>query len=53
LVAANLGVATDTVVGPLSIVVAVVATYVIANVIAVLPARVAARTQPAVALRSE
>jgi predicted lysophospholipase L1 biosynthesis ABC-type transport system permease subunit len=53
LVADSLGVATDPVIGALAIIAVVPAALVVANVVAVLPARAAARTRPATVLRSE
>ncbi|MEX2267405.1 MAG: FtsX-like permease family protein, partial [Acidimicrobiia bacterium] len=53
LVAESLGVATDAAVGAVAIVAVVPAAILVANLLAVLPARAAARTRPAVALRSE
>lgn len=53
LVAGNLGVATDAVVGAVAVLVIIPAALVVANVVAALPARAAARTRPAVVLRAE
>jgi predicted lysophospholipase L1 biosynthesis ABC-type transport system permease subunit len=52
-VAGGLGVATDSAVPMFALVAAVPATLLIANLIAFVPGRVAARTQPASTLRSE
>jgi ABC-type antimicrobial peptide transport system permease subunit len=52
-VAGNLGVATDPLIGVIALIAVVPAAIVIANVIAALPARGAARTRPAIALRAE
>jgi hypothetical protein len=52
-VADGLGVATDVAVPVVSVAVAIVGALVIANVVAALPARAAARTRPALVLRSE
>ncbi len=49
----NLGVVSPPAIGLLAIVLVVVATIVVANLIAYLPARAAARTQPATALSAE
>jgi MacB-like periplasmic core domain len=53
LVAHNLGVATETPLPVLPILVAIPATLVLANALALLPARVAAHTSPASVLRTE
>ncbi|MEX1144339.1 MAG: hypothetical protein WEE69_03435, partial [Acidimicrobiia bacterium] len=53
LVAESLGVATDAAVGAVAIVAVVPAALLVANALAVIPARAAARTPPAVALRAE
>jgi ABC-type lipoprotein release transport system permease subunit len=52
-VASGLGVATDATVPALVVLVLAPAALIVANLIAVLPARAAARTRPALVLRSE
>jgi hypothetical protein len=53
LIADGLGVVSVPIVAPLAVVGIVVATLVVANLIAFVPGRIAARTKPAVVLRSE
>jgi ABC-type antimicrobial peptide transport system permease subunit len=53
LVAGGLGVATDATVPALAVIALIPAALIVANLVAAFPARSAARTRPAVVLRSE